>query len=268
MSARRGLPLALLLLVVVAVAVVAAVLVPRIGSHGGADGGEPVAQDRPGPVLLVPGYGGSRSGLEQLAERIRAAGRTAQVLTLEGDGTGDLNRQVDVLDTAVEAALRGGAPSVDVVGYSAGGVVTGLWAARDDGAAKARRVVTLGSPLHGTTLATLGSAFAPQACPQACRQLAPGSSLLDELHADRVGARIPWLSLWTTGDETVTPPDSARLDGATNVELQQRCAGARVSHSGLPTDEAVTGLVLRALSPAPISAAPADCATLRAAGRA
>ncbi|MDN5918828.1 MAG: lipase [Pseudonocardia sp.] len=265
-SPRRRLLVGVLALVVVAGVV--AVLVTVVGSRDGSDGGLPVAQDRPGTVLLVPGYGGSRSGLLQLAARIQATGRPAQVLTLEGDGTGDLNRQVDVLDAAVDAALRDGAPSVDVVGYSAGGVVTGLWAAREDGATKARRIVTLGSPLHGTTLATLGSTFAPDACPQACRQLAPGSSLLTELDADRVGAQVPWLSLWTTGDETVTPPDSARLDGATNVELQQLCAGAQVSHSGLPTDEAVTGLVLRALSPAPIAQAPTDCGSLRAAGRA
>lgn len=266
MSPRRKLLAGLASLVVVAAVV--AVLVTVVGSRDGSGGGVAVAQDRPGTVLLVPGYGGSRSGLLQLAGRIQSTGRPAQVLTLEGDGTGDLNRQVEVLDAAVDTALRDGAPSVDVVGYSAGGVVAGLWAARDDGAEKARRVVTLGSPLHGTTLATLGSTFAPDACPQACRQLAPGASLLAELDAGRVGAEVPWLSLWTTDDETVTPPDSARLDGATNIELQQLCAGVRVPHSGLPTDEAVTGLVLRALSPAPITAAPTDCGTLRAAGRA
>ena len=256
-----------MLLAVVVVAVVVAGVIGIVGSRGGSGGGVPVAQDRPGTVLLVPGYGGSRTGLLQLAARIQATGRPAQVLTLQGDGTGDLNRQVDVLAAAVDAALRGGAPSVDVVGYSAGGVVAGLWATRDDGPSKARRVVTLGSPLHGTTLATLGSTFSPDACPQACRQLTPGSSLLTELNEDRIGADLPWLSLWTTGDEVVTPPDSARLDGATNVELQQVCADARVPHSGLPTDEAVTGLVLRALSIRPIAEAPTDCGTLRAQGR-
>ena len=262
MSPRRRL---LLLLVggVLVVALVAAVLVSVSGREPEAGG--PVAQDRPGPVLLVPGYGGSRAGLLALAGRLKASGRQADVLTLEGDGTGDLNRQVAVLDRAVDGALAAGAPSVDVVGYSAGGVVTGLWAARDDGASKARRIVTLGAPLHGTKVAALGSAFAPDACPDACRQLAPGSSLLGELDRARTAPAVPWLSVWTTGDETVTPPDTARLDGATNVELQQLCPGAAVSHSALPTDSAVTGLVQRALSTAPLSSAPADCGTLRAA---
>ncbi|MDQ4117465.1 MAG: lipase [Actinomycetota bacterium] len=260
MSPRRRL---LLLLAggVLVVALVAAVLT-AVSGRGPSPGG-PVAQDRQGPVLLVPGYGGNRTALRALAGRLQASGRQVDVLTLEGDGTGDLNRQADLLGRAVDDALAAGAPSVDVVGYSAGGVVTGLWAARDDGASKARRIVTLGAPLHGTRVAALGSAFAPDACPDACRQLAPGSSLLRELAA--VPVTVPWLSVWTTGDETVTPPDTARMAGATNVELQQLCPGAAVSHSALPTDAAVTGLVQRALSTAPLPSAPADCGTLRAA---
>ena len=175
------------------------------------------AQDRPGPVLLVPGYGGSRGGLQRLAARIEATGRSATVLTLVGDGTGDLSAQVALLDAAVDAALAAGAPSVDVVGYSAGGVVTGLWVARDDGAAKARRVVTLGSPLAGTSLAATASVVAPDACPTACRQLAPGSAEITELARSRAGAAVPWLSVWTADDEHGHPAGdgvAARGDGA------------------------------------------------------
>jgi triacylglycerol esterase/lipase EstA (alpha/beta hydrolase family) len=226
------------------------------------------AQDRPGPVLLVPGYGGGQGGLRQLAARIEAAGRSATVLTLVGDGTGDLSAQVAVLDAAVDAALAAGAPSVDVVGYSAGGVVTGLWVARDDGAAKARRVVTLGAPLAGTSLAATATVVAPDACPAACRQLAPGSPEITELSRDRVGEALPWLAVWTADDDTVTPPGpAAQLGGTVQVQVQAVCPGARVTHSSLPTDPVVTGLVLRALSTDPLTAGAAvDCAEARAAG--
>ncbi|MGQ0574761.1 MAG: esterase/lipase family protein [Pseudonocardia sp.] len=223
------------------------------------------AQDLPGPVLLIPGYGGSRRALLELAQRIERTGRDARVLRLDGDGTGDLAAQVAVLDAAVDAALAGGAPSVDVVGYSAGGVVAGLWVARADGGGKARRVVTLGAPLGGTTLAGFAATFRPQECPAACRQLAPDSPLLAELARARVGQEVPWLSVWTVDDETVTPPETARLDGAVNVAVQQVCPGARVGDGGLPIDRAVVGLVLDALSTGPITS-DADCARLRAAG--
>jgi triacylglycerol esterase/lipase EstA (alpha/beta hydrolase family) len=255
----------LVLVVLVAAGVVAARVVRTAGPTT-----DPVArpaQDRPGPVLLVPGYGGGRGGLTQLAERIEATGRSATVLTLVGDGTGDLSAQVEVLDAAVDAALAAGAPSVDVVGFSAGGVVAGLWVARADGAAKARRVVTLGAPLAGTSLAATAAVVAPDACPPACRQLAPGSAEIAELARGQVGEAVPWLSVWTADDETVTPPARAsQLAGTVQVEVQAVCPGARVPHAALPTDPAVTGLVLRALSTGPLDAGVAGgCAQLRAA---
>jgi hypothetical protein len=218
-------------------------------------------------VLLVPGYGGSQAALSVLAGRIRATGRSASVLTLPGDGTGDLVEQAGTLNAAVTEALRTGAPSVDVVGYSAGGVVALLWVVRFGGAHVARRVVTLGSPLHGTQLAAAGTVLLPDACPPACRELAPGSALLTELDRTPPPEQLPWLSLWTTDDETVIPPDSARLSGAIDVAVQSICPDSHVAHGQLPTDPLVTGLVLNAIGTAPMSAPnSADCARLRADG--
>ena len=253
MSPRRR----ILLIAAAAVAVLVLLVVVGVRVLGGsADDGPRPDQAVQGPVLLVPGYGGSQTALSRLAAQLTATGRTAQVLTLPDGGTGDLLKQVETLDAAVGRALDDGAPSVDVIGYSAGGVVTRLWVARDDGAEKARRIVTLGSPLHGTEVAGLGSALAPDACPQACRQLAPGNSLLKDF--DGLPDGLPWLSIWTTNDETVTPPTSARLDGAVNLELQSICPQAVVSHSELPTNPAVTSLVLTALGPQPLTA-PTSC---------
>ncbi len=223
----------------------------------------PAPQDQPGPVLLVPGYGGGTEGLEVLAAAVRVTGRSATVVRLPEQGTGDLQRAADVVAAAVDEALRAsGAPSVDVVGYSAGGVVARLWT--QDHAAQARRVVTLGSPHHGTRVAALGAALAPGSCPVACQQLVPGSPLLDGLNDDdETPAGPQWLSLWTERDQVVTPPESARLEGAVNVELQDVCPGAAVDHGGLPTAPLVRGLVLQALSAASLSApTSADCARL------
>ncbi|HEX4700962.1 MAG TPA: lipase [Pseudonocardiaceae bacterium] len=205
------------------------------------------SQSQPGPVILVPGYGGSTGSLSTLAARLRSAGRTTDIVSLPGDGTGDLLAQVDVLDTAVNNALGGGAPSVDVIGYSAGGLVTRLWVARDAGEHRARRVVTLGAPLHGTEVAAAGTALVPGACPLACQQLVPNSALLRSVDTQPLPAGIRWLSLWTENDQTVVPPESARLTGAVNVPLQQICPGVQLSHSQLPADPLVDRIVLAAL---------------------
>src|SRR5262249_55187980 len=104
-------------------------------------------------------------------------------------------------------------------------------------------------------------------CLAACQQLVPGSSLLTDLDRAPVPAGLSWLSLWTADDETVTPPDSARLAGATNVQLQSVCPDEVVRHGELPTDPLVTGIVLRAIAPDPlVPPTPADCAILRREG--
>ena len=208
-------------------------------------------QDRPGPVLLVPGYGGNTRGVARLAARIRATGRQASVVTLPGNGTGDLRAQAAALDRFVDRALAAGAPSVDIIGQSAGGVVARLWVQDHDGAHKARRVITLGSPHHGAQLAATGSVLVPRACPAACRQLVPGSGFLSAL-VTPVPSPPDWLALWTTQDTIVTPPESARLEGALSVSVQSVCPGARVAHSALPTDPTVTRIVLAAIGAGPL----------------
>ena len=244
---------------VVAVAAVVAIVATVRGGSGGPAGYPP--QNRPGPVLLVPGYGGQTSSLSQLAARIRSTGREATVVGMPGNGTGNLNADASVLNAAVTRALDGGAPSVDVIGYSAGGVVALLWARQDDGSGKARRVITLGSPYHGASIAAGAQGFAPGACPTACQQLVPGSSLLAALDAAPVPARPLWMSLWTTDDQVVTPPVSARLPGAINVPIQSICPDEQISHEQLPTNPVVTAIVLQAIGPGPIHyPTSADCA--------
>jgi triacylglycerol lipase len=250
-----------LLIIAVAALVVAVLAVAGVRALRNARGEGAVDQGAPGTILLVPGFGGSRTALDQLANRLRAAGRTATVVTLPDGGTGDLIAQAGALDAAAKGALRAGAPSVDVVGYSAGGVVTRIWVDRFDTAAQARRVVTLGSPLHGARLAGNGVALGGQACPVACRQLAPGSDLLDRLDRDALPTDLPWLSVWTENDETVQPPDSARLPGAVNVPLQSLCPQAVVSHGELPTDLRVTALVFRGVAAAPLTR-PTGCESI------
>jgi triacylglycerol lipase len=257
---RRVAAVTAMVLVLAAVVVVA---VLAVQSDRG--GGSAVPQDRPGTVLLVPGYGGSTTALERLATTLRARGREAVVVPSAGDGTGDLRDQARGLDVAARAAVAAGSPSVDVVGYSAGGVVARIWVAELGGDELARRVVTLGSPHHGTGTAALAAALAPDACPVACRQLVPDGELLSDLEEAPDGP--VWTSVWTDQDEVVTPPDSAVLAGAVDVRLQSVCGDAVVAHGELPDDPLAVGVLLRAIDVEPLADAPGpdECSALRAA---
>ena len=166
-SPRRRVLLAGAGLLAVAAGIVAGVLVSR-GEP------EPVA-GRTGAVLLVPGYGGSTTALDQLAARIRMTGRTAIVVPLAGDGTGDLTVQARVLDGYVNQAFGAGSGPVTVIGYSAGGVVAWLWDVDYGGRGRAGKIITLGSPLHGARIAAVGAAFDPANAPSPASSSRPAA---------------------------------------------------------------------------------------------
>ena len=217
------------------------------------------------PVLLAPGYNGTPASLAMLAARLRSAGREVVVGGRPDRGTGDLRASARVLAAAVD---RTGASRVALVGFSAGGVVVRVLLADPARALRARRVVLLGTPNHGTELAGAAAALDPGLCGGACAQLAPGSALLAELNRDDETPPGPeFFSIWTALDQTVTPPATATLEGATNVRVQDVCASAQVGHGGLVTDPLALGLVVGALAGSlPEAPGAGDCATLRAAG--
>ena len=69
---------------------------------------------------------------------------------------------------------------------------------------------------------------------------------------------------WWHPHEVVTPPDSARLDGATSVVVQQVCPGTTLTHGDLPRSPLVAAVVLEALdvAPGPAAYGAGDCARL------
>ena len=246
----------MVLALVVAVAIAVAVAVRRDPPV------EPVAQDRPGPVLLVPGYGGSTGSLRVLADALAAQGRDTRVVKPTGSGTQDLRQQAEHLRDAVDAALdETGAPSVDLVGYSAGGVVVRIYVADLGGGSHVRRAVTLATPNHGTDLVSLAGAIGSTACPTACQQLDPDSDLLRRLNADDETPPGPvWVALWTEDDKTVVPPDSGSLDGALDISLQSVCPDVHATHADVPRTPEVISIVEAVLRGPTPGTRPPSCA--------
>ena len=238
-----------LVLALVLAVVVGVVLRSRPGSA------RPVPQDQPGPVLLVPGYGGTGASLAPLIAALESAGRRAVVVPPVGNGTGDLVAQAKHLGEVARQVLQeSGAPSVDVVGYSAGGVVARLWVRQEGGDALVRRVLTLGSPQHGTSQAALGLELAG-GCPPACEQLVPGSDVLRRLNAgDETPDGPQWATVRTTADQVVTPVGSAALDGALNLVVQDVCPRSRATHRDLPRDPVVLAALRTVLGSGPLTA--------------
>jgi triacylglycerol esterase/lipase EstA (alpha/beta hydrolase family) len=213
----------------------------------------PVAQDEPGPVVLVPGYGGSTTPLEPLAAALTNVGRDVTMMALVGDGKGDLADQAEALDETVAAALATStARSVDVVGYSAGGLVARLWVRDFGGGQLARRVVMLATPNHGTDLAGLAGDFTSSGCPMACQQMVPDSDFLRALNAGDETPNGPlWVSVWTEADDVVRPPTSASLEGAVDFSIQSVCSDLALDHGQLPVDPRVITMTMSELTTQP-----------------
>jgi hypothetical protein len=92
-------------------------------------------------------------------------------------------------------------------------------------------------------------------CPTACEQLVPDSDLLRRLNAgDETPDGPLWATVRSTYDRVVTPVESAALDGAVNILVQDRCPGSTAAHGALPGDPvtlATLGSVLGVGPPSP-----------------
>lgn len=125
-----------------------------------------------------------------------------------------------------EACRAAGTERAIIVGYSMGGLVARAWIARLGGAARAARLVTLGSPHQGSLLARGFPA-------RWASEMLCGSEWLARLAGDK----IPITSIYSRRDEFIAPQDSAHLEGARNIALE------RLGHLGLLRSEEVRRLV-------------------------
>ena len=190
------------------------------------------------------------------------------VVSLPGDGTGDLDQQADGAGAGRRLrpiAARARRPSTSSATRPAAWS-PGCGCATTAAPPSARRIVTLGSPQHGTDLAGLAGVPAPGALPDRLPAAgAPDSPLLDRLNTgDETPTGPTFVSIWTTDDKTVLPPDSARLAGALNVTVQSVCASAprRVTATCRPTRWWCRSCRAELAAGQPVPADPADCGRL------
>ena len=187
------------------------------------------------PVILLHGLFQNRSCLLLLHWHLSAAGYD-QVLSINTPPWLDLDTLVDRVARAVEQACREtGAARVHLVGHSMGGILARCYIQLHGGAERVAGCVTIGTP-HA------GSKLAPFAVSRLGRELLPGSPLLTRLHAAPLPGGVRFTSIYSQHDNIVLPADSARLDGADNIEL------AGIGHTSLLFSPAVAQDVVKALT--------------------
>ena len=163
------------------------------------------------PLLLIHGYQCNRGYWLWLRRRLERAGWQVATISLHPvfediDGyVAQVARRID------EVCAATGAAQVVLVGHSMGGLVSRAYL-RAHGNAKVAKLVTLGSPHHGSRLAVLGLG-------ENGRQMIPGSDWLSGLNASGAVPLPETVSIYSCQDNYVMPQDSSLLEGAKVVPL-------------------------------------------------
>ena len=196
------------------------------------------------PVLMLHGYGCNCGYWSALTPLLDAALISHATLDLE-PVTGDIDGYVPAVQRACESLCAAtGAPTVTIVAHSMGGLVARAWM-RAHGVAHVARVITLGTPHHGTSLAGFGvGRNAAQ-----MRRGRTGDGLanpwLDGLAAlETTRARSLIISIYSHHDNIVSPQTSSFLEGARNI------AFGGVGHVALGRNRRVLARVMQEIAQA------------------
>ncbi|GAA2789025.1 esterase/lipase family protein [Saccharopolyspora taberi] len=167
------------------------------------------------PIVFVHGYLGNAAAWNDMKGWFTEAGYGQDRLHAF-EYPSDISN-VDIanrLSTYVrDVRARTGADKVDVVTHSMGGLSSRHWVKFLGGADVVDDWVSLGGPNHGTDSALLCNAVP-------CQDMRPGSAFLNELNAgDETPGAVRYGAFWSSCDEAIRPPESAKLDGAENVEV-------------------------------------------------
>lgn len=172
------------------------------------------------PVLLIHGYGCNSGFWHKMSKALADHSITHYAIDLEPI-LGGIDDYVSAAHDAIETICQEtGSTKLIIVAHSMGGLVTRAYL-REHGHCHVARVITLGTPHHGTGVAHFGVGMN-------CKQMqwshgaGPGvcSSWLRDLAAsESENVYKLFTSIYSRHDNIVSPHNSPFLPGATNIEF-------------------------------------------------
>jgi triacylglycerol esterase/lipase EstA (alpha/beta hydrolase family) len=164
-----------------------------------------------GPIILVHGWGLNRGSLWVLRHRLVRDGWSPVCVFEYATRRADIAAAAAQLREVITAMERPSRAPITLIGHSLGGLVLRYYARRY-ATATVRRLVTLGSPHQGTTLAQVNTHL------RTC--LVPGAAFITTLNtADRVPQQFDVIAIQSRFDALVLPPVNAEYPGAFNIVL-------------------------------------------------
>jgi triacylglycerol lipase len=188
------------------------------------------------PVLLVHGISDTEAVFQKMKNYLTHQGWSVYALNLEPNN-GDVG--LDALAQQVAdyiVATFDPEQTIDLVGFSMGGIVSRYYVQRLGGMERVQRFITISSPHHGTVVA-YGS-WRP-----GCLQMRPHSEFLKDLNSDAVMLKqLNFTSIWTPYDLMIVPADSSQMPIGTQVIIPV------ASHPWMLTDSRSLAAVATALA--------------------
>jgi triacylglycerol esterase/lipase EstA (alpha/beta hydrolase family) len=162
------------------------------------------------PVLLIHGYGCNSGYWLPMSKLLKQARISHYGIDLEPP-VASIDDFAPLVDAAVQRlCAETGSAQVIIVGHSMGGLVARAYLRRY-GEAQIARVITLGTPHHGTALAQLGLG-------SNALQMRRHSDWLSALAASEANTqRMLFSSIYSVHDNIIAPQDSSDLPGARNL---------------------------------------------------
>lgn len=191
------------------------------------------------PIVLLPGWAGSGRELLSLERHLRLELGRRVIRVGLGGGFECIRRSAARVAEIVErCASEDGAESVDVVGYSLGGLVATQLLKFCDEKRLVRNVITLGTPHRGSPSAR-AAARVFGGLSESLWQMLPGSEFLTKLAREAVPAGSALISVAGSTDVLV-PRHYAELPRGPS---HQNFSLNRIDHLGLALDRASHRLV-------------------------
>jgi pimeloyl-ACP methyl ester carboxylesterase len=192
------------------------------------------------PILLLHGMVDNRSIFTLLRRQLRRRG-FGRVATMNYKiWTSDVRTAAKQLGATIETICeQTGYERIHVVGHSMGGLIARYYVQRLGGDSRVHTIVTLGTPHRGTHAARL----VPTGV---CKQLVPGSDVLEELEAPAPTCQTRFVCFWSDIDALISPKQSARLD---HPDLTARNILVRgVGHLSLPIHRRIVHEIVSTLA--------------------
>lgn len=192
------------------------------------------------PVLLVHGYGCNSGYWHSMSKALLQAHITHSAIDME-PVIGSIDDYVPQIHEAVEhLCSETGHEKLVIVAHSMGGLAVRAYL-RDHGSHRVAKVITLGTPHHGTALAHFGVGLnTKQMRWTATEQEGISSDWLRALAARENGLVYHlFVSMFSHHDNIISPQTSSYLEGAENIAFHA------IGHVALALDPVVQAHVIR-----------------------